>query len=245
MSQAPTMEEYKARAMKLAPKEWQNNWEKLQAYADAHYKPEKPAYVPKYTNYPGVLRVMQDWVDTYINTTEDIHRPKSLVLWGPSRIGKTEWARSLGYHSYFQGMFNLEEMKEDCDYVVFDDVPGKYFPSYKQWLGGQRDFNCTDKYKKKRLLSGGWPCIACMNEDPMKVETWDKEWLKHNIVSVYIDHKLWEAAPEGANGEFVPRNPDGTEMLYLGDVDPRFASGRNDRAVVGTASSTNGLSPVV
>ena len=32
------------------------------------------------------------------------------------------WARSLGRHAYFGGLFCLDEPTEDVDYAVFDDM---------------------------------------------------------------------------------------------------------------------------
>lgn len=215
--------EYIARVSTLAPKEYQNNYSRIREYIEAVYKKERPVYTPKYSDFPGVLRIMQDWVDAYINTEELVHRPKALIIWGPSRCGKTEWARSLGFdkgykHTYFQGMFNLEVLDDDADYVVFDDVPSKYLISYKQWMGCQRDFNVTDKYKKKKLVSGGWPCVFLMNNDPRSVPEWDTDWVEKNAEIVYVDHPLWEEAPEGVNGE--RRRPDTSGIVYLADVSP-------------------------
>ncbi|GAB4857117.1 hypothetical protein Ancab_015028 [Ancistrocladus abbreviatus] len=33
----------------------------------------------------------------------DVDRPQSLIIEGPSRVGKTAWARSLGKHNYLSG----------------------------------------------------------------------------------------------------------------------------------------------
>lgn len=195
---------------------------------DFAYKQEKPEYVPKFTEFPGTLRVMQDWVDTYIKPEESVHRPKSLIVWGPSRMGKTEWARSLGRHTYFQGMFNLDVLDEDADYVVMDDIPPKYFGSYKQWMGGQRDFNVTDKYRKKKQVAGGWPCIILMNTDPREVAEWDQAWVAKNAVFVYLNHEMWHPAPDGANGEYE-RPPVPEDIVYLEDVMDIRSVGRRPR----------------
>ena len=38
------------------------------------------------------------------------------------------WARSLGSHAYFGGLFSLEEWEidENVDYAVFDDIQGGF-----------------------------------------------------------------------------------------------------------------------
>lgn len=49
--------------------------------------------------------------------------PKSLILWGPTLIGKTLWARSLGTHAYFPGLFMLEGFNAtESQYAIFDGM---------------------------------------------------------------------------------------------------------------------------
>ena len=84
----------------------------------------------------------------------------SLCLYGETRLGKTLWARSLGSHAYFGGLFCLDESVTDVDYAVFDDMQGglEFFHGYKFWLGCQSQFYATDKYKGKKLIDwGGLP----------------------------------------------------------------------------------------
>ncbi|GAB4857133.1 hypothetical protein Ancab_015044 [Ancistrocladus abbreviatus] len=56
----------------------------------------------------------------------DVDRPQSLIIEGPSRVGKTAWARSLGKHNYLSGHldFNSRVFSNDVDYnVIRDKVP--------------------------------------------------------------------------------------------------------------------------
>lgn len=102
-------------------------------------------------------------------------RPKGLVLYGETRLGKTVWARSLGAHAYFGGLFNLDDFSESgAQYAIFDDISGGFgfFPSYKQWLGGQFQFTVTDKYKHKVTVKWGRPAVWICNRDPRT------EWVK-------------------------------------------------------------------
>lgn len=118
-------------------------------------------------------------------------RGKSLIIYGSSRMGKTEWARSLGNHAYFGGMFSLDEYSGDQKYAVFDDVSFKYCPHYKSWLGQQLEFYCTDKYKKKKLVKWGKPVIWCTNENPMYSQDVDLGWLEANCIVVQIESPLF------------------------------------------------------
>jgi len=66
---------------------------------------------------------------------------------------------------YFCGQFNLDDWDESARYVVLDDFNFKFFPQWKSFLGCQKRFVLTDKYRKKRTVSWGKPCIVCGNND--------------------------------------------------------------------------------
>lgn len=117
------------------------------------------------------------------------NRPLTLLLIGATRIGKTEWARSLGRHMYFNGMFNLEDYDETVDYIIFDDFDWEYFGSKKQWWGAQREFTVTDKYRKKKTIKWGKPMIYLCNpeEDPfINTKMTSHDWFRQNCKKVVI-----------------------------------------------------------
>lgn len=122
----------------------------------------------------------------------------SLVLWGPTRLGKTLWARSLGSHAYFGGLFSLDESIDDVAYAVFDDMQGglEYFHAYKFWLGAQQQFYATDKYKGKKLVKWGRPTIYLANTDPRLDKGADIEWLEGNCIFVHINRPIFHANTE-------------------------------------------------
>lgn len=138
---------------------------------------------------PGGAKENQIWSLAYVI----IGRGKSLVLYGPTRTGKTEWARSLGKHAYFGGLFSLEEDISSANYAIFDDIAGglSFFPQYKSWLGSQLQFYTTDKYKKKKLVNWGRCCIWIANEDPRMDPKADLEWLEGNCVFVNVSTPLF------------------------------------------------------
>lgn len=127
-----------------------------------------------------------------------IGRRKSLILWGDSRLGKTLWARSLGNHAYFGGLFSLDEDVSTVDYAVFDDMQGglEYFHSYKFWLGNQTEFYATDKYKSKRLIKWGRPAIWLSNNDPRYDKGADVAWLEENCEIVHCRFPIFRASIE-------------------------------------------------
>jgi hypothetical protein len=109
-------------------------------------------------------------------------------------LGKTAWARSHGTHMYHAGTFNLDNWAWNVNYAVFDDITWDYFPSKKQLLGSQYEFNLTDKYRRKKSVKYGLPWIYSMNWDNWyKVET-DPiySWLIENAVVIKIDFSLFE-----------------------------------------------------
>lgn len=121
------------------------------------------------------------------------HRPKSLCLIGGSKLGKSVVARSFGHHNYFHGQWSLDEYDDDAVYNIFDDIPGQLNSfDYKKFLGAQFDCIVSDKYKKKRKIRNGKPCIYISNNDPLKTKKGkeDRDWLLANCIFVYIDKPI-------------------------------------------------------
>jgi hypothetical protein len=112
---------------------------------------------------------------------------------GPSRLGKTVWARSLGKHMYMSNMFSLDQWNDKADYLICDDISWKYFPSAKMLLGGQQVFTMSDKYARKRTVNWGKPCIYLMNNDNYLEMASDPiwAWLEINCMFVFITNKLY------------------------------------------------------
>lgn len=106
-------------------------------------------------------------------------------------MGKTLWARSLGEHAYHGGLFCIDE-PTDVNYAIFDDISGglAYFHGYKSWLGHQRYFYATDKYRAKKLIEWGKPAIYISNNDPREDNGADREWLDANCIFIEINSKI-------------------------------------------------------
>lgn len=123
-------------------------------------------------------------------------RAPSLIIWGTSRLCKTQWARSLGRHTYFANEFNLAGFDDASAYAIFDDIQGGMGKiAYKAWIGGQSQFDVSDKYTRKRRIYWNRPCIFIANENPFETESdkhVDKEWLALNTICVHITEPLGE-----------------------------------------------------
>lgn len=61
-----------------------------------------------------------------------------------------------------------------CEYAIFDDFEDwDRFYVYKQFLGAQKEFVLTDKYRKKQNVQWGKPSIILSNIMPtFKDMTW-------------------------------------------------------------------------
>ena len=90
--------------------------------------------------------------------------------------------------------FNMDELKDldTAEYIVFDDISPDSFPGYKGWIGAQEEFTVTDKYRPKKTIRFGKPCIWLANDDPATYKTWDQSWLSYNSVIVNVTWKLYE-----------------------------------------------------
>ena len=124
-------------------------------------------------------------------------RCKSLVLYGGTRKGKTVFARSLGPHLYFCGLYSYAEaIKADtAAYAVFDDIQGgiKFAPWFKNWLGCQMEFQVKGLYKDPQLLRWGKPCIWVSNADPRDSldSQEDIDWINGNCTFVHVTTPLF------------------------------------------------------
>lgn len=111
-------------------------------------------------------------------------------------MGKTVWARSLGKHLYFCGLFSYKEASkhDDARYAVFDDIQGgiKFFHGFKNWLGAQRQFQIKGLYRDPELITWGKPCIWVANTDPRHdVSFEDAQWLEGNCIFIEILEPLF------------------------------------------------------
>ena len=114
------------------PKNYVLQYERLEYYADKHFAAPKVVYSPPFTEFVRVPQEMKDWVETQLPNKE---RPKTLVVWGPSRTGKTNWARSLGHHTYLGFTWSVKQLDEGSSYIVIDDIDLSNFKLWQPFLG--------------------------------------------------------------------------------------------------------------
>ena len=197
---AANREEFLRRAAELRPRDTVLHFNSLVAYAEHRFRDTPDEYVScPLTCYLDKLPQIADWVQ--VNLQQEVTgRPKSLIIFGPTRIGKTIWARSLGKHAYFPGLFMLEGFSPtECKYAIFDDMVNGIasIPNFKAWLGGQKKFVVGDKYMRKQRIKWDKPCIMIGNTDPREdMRQEDINWLEGNCVIVEITETLAEPTLE-------------------------------------------------
>ncbi|TGO48821.1 hypothetical protein BOTNAR_0458g00100 [Botryotinia narcissicola] len=193
-----TVDEFLEKSLKERPRETILNFTRLRAFAEWKYKPAGTLYQsPEITCHLDKFPGLERWLlEELRGDVVEGGRKKSLVMWGPSRVGKTVWARSLGQHAYFPGMFMLDGFNsEKCDYAIFDDIINgfKRMSSYKGWFGSQKEFIVTDKYRSKQKITWGKPSIFISSEDPrMNLPHDQVQFLEANCVFVHVDSTLCE-----------------------------------------------------
>ncbi len=81
---------------------------------------------------------------------------------------------------------------KSAEYLVVDDIPWEFFKCRKQLLGGQREFNCTEKYKGIVTIPFGKPVIYLCNDDVRNEWNSSEElYYEENVVVVNISNKLY------------------------------------------------------
>ncbi|ASH99154.1 replication-associated protein [Giant panda associated gemycircularvirus] len=144
----------------------------------------------------GQLAKYADW--RFAEVPAEYESPMSLVLYGESRTGKTLWARSLGPHVYNVGLVSGEECLKapHVKYAIFDDIRGgiKFFPAFKEWLGGQQTVCVKRLYRDPKLVTWGKPSIWISNDDPRQsMDPSDVSWMEMNCVFIEVNVPIFRA----------------------------------------------------
>jgi len=177
-----------SRCKELQPRDFVLNHEKLEYFGRKHFVEKKELYVSPHTNFI-LPPLVQAWLDNEFNS--DKARKRSLVLVGPSKLGKTDWARSLGTHMYFNHMANFkDDWDNEARYIVFDDFQWDYIPNKKGFFGGQSTFQISGKYMRVKTVQWGKCCIYCCNNYP-EIKNEDVEWYKVNCIFVDVKNKFY------------------------------------------------------
>ncbi|UDN67434.1 replication-associated protein [robinz virus RP_385] len=198
ITDAEDRDEFWSLVQELDPKSLCCSFGQLQKYADWKYTPAPPVYAT-----PGGFEFVGGDLDGRDAWVQAAGRPMSLVLYGETRTGKTLWARSLGRHIYNVGLVSgaecIKAMHDDVKYAIFDDIRGgmKFFPAFKEWLGGQMTVTVKLLYRDPVLVPWGRPTIWISNGDPrLDMEPSDANWLEQNAIFIDVASPIFRANTE-------------------------------------------------
>ncbi|ANC51601.1 replication associated protein [Faeces associated gemycircularvirus 19] len=209
-------EEFLDLVRQLDPKSFVLKHQEIVRYADIFFAEDREPYVgPDGIRFElGMVPQLDEWRRESLGDNPVEGKSRSLVLYGPSRLGKTIWARSLGPHVYIMGLLSGAVLLRDApgaSYAVFDDMRGglPMFPSFKEWFGSQSLVTVKKMYRDPVQMRWGKPCIWLANSDPrdqLKADITDRTpkgrvdliyediaWLEANCVFVELSEPIFRA----------------------------------------------------
>lgn len=183
------------------------------------------------------LMWLDKWVENWYTGKPLEHRPKGLVLIGPSRTGKTTLLSCLGDFSYFKNIWNLDCWEGKTPFTIMDDMDagdegkGLSFCWYKPFFGAQDAITVTDKFKPKEDIYNGKPLIWLNNykiEESFQSAT-AQDYIAKNMVIVYINRPFTEP-PKGMDiyeyREFDPKTTWYYKNIYFKEEQQKLEEGR-------------------
>ncbi|CAD90090.1 AC1 protein [Euphorbia leaf curl virus] len=196
----------------LAPKDYVLQFHNLNANLDRIFTPPVEVYVSPFSSssFDQVPDELEEWAaENVVSAAARPLRPKTIVIEGDSRTGKTMWARSLGPHNYLCGHLDLSPKvySNDAWYNVIDDVDPHYLKHFKEFMGAQRDWQSNTKYGKPVQIKGGIPTIFLCNPGPNssykefldeEKNTALKNWALKNAIFVTLEGALYSGSNQSA-----------------------------------------------
>lgn len=160
--------------------------------ADAESKVSDPLRgLDEFINIPDVVKEFFHDISSRQPGGRD--RVMSLWIWGNTRLGKTEMARSLGKHTRIANVWNFEclDPTGQAQYLILDDISWESIKyQYKSVLGCQSDITFTGKYQRPTKFRFGIPAVVLSNELPIFTDE-ELTWLRGNLHFVHIIDKLF------------------------------------------------------
>ena len=171
------------------PKSWCIHHESIEAALKKAKKPKPPVFRAPYAtaSFGRVPAAALDWLSTSFRLAVPGERDKCLIVIGPSRMGKSLWARSLTEkHMYFNGEIAFENWKEDAELLIIDDIPWKEIPFKKILLTKMNmEARVTSKYQRNKLICVNMPAIVLMSEADALIDEVDYWNTNATIVRLY------------------------------------------------------------
>ena len=193
----PTQEEVRERIR--GNQEWYNTYINLFLNINGVIKHEfpirnPPRVIPNFDYEYYIPLDLFKWIEEFENWVEKRYqRPRGLWITGKSRTGKTSLCASLGPYNYFPNIWDMSNFNEGSWYNFFDDQDiifdsPEAFRYFKPFIGSQDVMTLTDKYKAKRTVTNGIPCIWCSNMrfEEQVTDATTRSYIKKNMVIVEL-----------------------------------------------------------
>ncbi|ACJ54759.1 Rep [Sweet potato leaf curl Lanzarote virus] len=192
---------------------------------DRIFSPPPSVYSSPFSSssFNAVPDIISDWAaENVMDSAARPDRPISIVIEGPSRIGKTVWARSLGPHNYLCGHLDLSPKvySNSAWYNVIDDVNPQYLKHFKEFMGAQKDWQSNCKYGKPVQIKGGIPTIfLCNPGEGSSFKLWLdkpeqgalKNWATANAIFCDVQSPFWVQEEVSHSGATAHRGEEGQE----------------------------------
>nr|QOU08769.1 Rep protein [Sweet potato leaf curl Georgia virus] len=207
------------------PRDFIFQYHNLRSNLDRIFSPPPSVYSSPFSisSFNNVQDIISDWAaDNVMDAAARPDRPISIVIEGPSRIGKTVWARSLGPHNYLCGHLDLSPKvySNSAWYNVIDDVNPQYLKHFKEFMGAQKDWQSNCKYGKPVQIKGGIPTIfLCNPGEGSSFKLWLdkpeqealKNWALKNAIFCDVQSPFWVQEEVSHSGATAHRGEEGQE----------------------------------
>nr|WNB40485.1 Replication associated protein [Sweet potato leaf curl virus]WNB40497.1 Replication associated protein [Sweet potato leaf curl virus] len=207
------------------PEKYLFQYHNLVSNLDRIFSPPPSVYSSPFSSssFNAVPDIISDWAaENVMDSAARPDRPISIVIEGPSRIGKTVWARSLGPHNYLCGHLDLSPKvySNSAWYNVIDDVNPQYLKHFKEFMGAQKDWQSNCKYGKPVQINGGIPTIfLCNPGEGSSFKLWLdkpeqgalKNWATANAIFCDVQSPFWNQEEVSHSGATAHRGEEGQE----------------------------------
>nr|QEJ80598.1 replication-associated protein [Sweet potato leaf curl virus] len=207
------------------PEKYLFQYHNLVSNLDRIFSPPPSVYSSpfSFSSFNAVPDIISDWAaENVMDAAARPDRPISIVIEGPSRIGKTVWARSLGPHNYLCGHLDLSPKvySNSAWYNVIDDVNPQYLKHFKEFMGAQKDWQSNCKYGKPVQIKGGIPTIfLCNPGEGSSFKLWLdkpeqgalKNWATANAIFCDVQSPFWVQEEVSHSGATAHRGEEGQE----------------------------------
>nr|QEJ80543.1 replication-associated protein [Sweet potato leaf curl virus]QEJ80553.1 replication-associated protein [Sweet potato leaf curl virus] len=207
------------------PEKYLFQYHNLVSNLDRIFSPPPSVYSSPFSSssFNAVPDIISDWAaENVMDAAARPDRPISIVIEGPSRIGKTVWARSLGPHNYLCGHLDLSPKvySNSAWYNVIDDVNPQYLKHFKEFMGAQKDWQSNCKYGKPVQIKGGIPTIfLCNPGEGSSFKLWLdkpeqgalKNWATANAIFCDVQSPFWVQEEVSHSGATAHGGEEGQE----------------------------------